>query len=456
VQYLVIRLALLLRHLEGTTKLLSQSRQTTSTKHKREPFRASPTIVPHLWIATTIASKMIPDPLPISPPLSTAQHTSSSSEPHQVRLRQACDACTAAKVKCDKGRPACQRCLDGDELCQYSPSRRHGKRIRRVRKSPHESPPPTATTESGHQQLRPQTAGAEYCITPQSTDSFAWDSIDPLTTVAGGIPAFPMENELDSFINGSSSDLLMWTNFDNPNYLAQSYPDSSINLPTSSTERESLKDDVMSIDTTCGQNIRHDTEHALECESRALAVLRSLQYSPTLCSPERRESFSGPSSKATVSSSLQELAYSVDSMDTLLATNKAALSELTQMLECRCAEKSHVALLHLTILSKIVFWYNVAVTTKYNSERVELKPLKIQFGVLDLDDDDYATLHRAVLSRELQKAGNALRAFELRFSTHDVPASNKGSPWGRLIIRAIREELERSVHEVETRQIKPF
>lgn len=118
-----------------------------------------------------------------------------------------------------------------------------------------------------------------------------------------------------------------------------------------------------------------------------------------------------------VSSSLQELAYSVESMDTLLATNKAALSELTQMLECRCAEKSHVALLHLTILSKIVFWYNVAVSTRYNSERVELKPLEIQFGVLDLDDDDYATLHRAVLSRELQKAGNALRAFEPRFST---------------------------------------
>jgi hypothetical protein len=271
------------------------------------------------------------------------------------------------------------------------------------------------------------------------------------------ISTFPSEHELDFFVNGTSCDLMMWPNFDSSIYAPTHDQNAPLDILASPNEQElSTMDETMSIDGQNKDQPTQDTEHALECEARALAVLRSLQYSPALQSPQRRGSLSGASSKANTNASIKEIAYSVDTMDTLLATNKAALNELTQMLACQCAEKSHIALLHLTILSKIVFWYNVAVTTRFNSEVVELKPMKIQFGVLDLDDDDYATLHRAVLSRELQKAGNALRAFELRFSTHGVPDCNKGTPWGRLIIRAIREELERSVHEVETRQIKPF
>jgi hypothetical protein len=333
--------------------------------------------------------------------------------------------------------------LDNDELYQYSLSRRHGKRVRRGRKSPQETTPLSSTREPGLIPPQPPTAGAECTITPYSIDLFAWDDMDPTSTATEAIPAFPYEHELELFVNGTSSDILMWSNFESPDYVPQRDSNSSLNVQASLVEREpSIRDVTMSTDTASGQSIeypRHETEHALECEARALTVLRSLQYSPTLCSPIREGSFSAATSNASVNASLQEFAYSVDSMDTLLATNKAALNELAQMLECGCAEKSHVALLYFTILSKVVFWYNVAVTTRYNSERVELKPMKIQFSVLDFDDEDNATLHRAVLSSELQKAGTAIRAFEFRF---------KELPWGRLTIRAIREELERSIHEV--------
>ena len=140
----------------------------------------------------------------------------------------------------------------------------------------------------------------------------------------------------------------------------------------------------------------------------------------------------------------------------MLATNKAAMCELAELLECSCKENPHVALLHLTILSKIVFWYNVVVTATYYSEKVDLKPMKIQFGVLNLDDDDYAPLHRAVLCRELQKAINIVRAFEVQFSSSSISVSGNETPWGRTIIRAIREDLERCVREVEKPQFKPF
>lgn len=424
-------------------------------------------------IKTVVASKMALDAHTNSPPLLTTQIPHSNT--HQVRLREACDGCTAAKVKCDRGRPSCQRCLDSDESCQYSPSRRHGKRARRARRSSLGTPPPPLTSESGLIRPRPPPAGSEASITPHSAVEFAWDNIDSIFTDTEAIPVFPSEHELDLFVNGTSTDLSMLAGFESPDYVSPHDPwirasdylqgasridhpgNPALNKQTLLVEQEPLiQNETMGTDAVSGPGVehpRHKIEHALECEARAQTVLRSLQYSPTLCSPDRGESCSTATPTATVTT---KLAYTVDSMDTLLATNKAALNELTQLLECRCAKTSHVALLHMTILSKIVFWYNVAVTTRYNSERVELKPMNIQFGVLDLDDDDHATLHRAVLCRELQKAGNAIRAFEVRFATYGVPSRNKESPWGRLIIRALREELERSVHEVETCQSRPF
>lgn len=47
-----------------------------------------------------------------------------------VKLRESCDSCLTAKVKCGKGRPVCQRCLTNGNECQYSPSARAGRKHR--------------------------------------------------------------------------------------------------------------------------------------------------------------------------------------------------------------------------------------------------------------------------------------------------------------------------------------
>jgi hypothetical protein len=396
---------------------------------------------------------MAPDLLPLSPLPSTERDSCSNTQ--EIRLRQTCDGCTAAKVKCDKGRPACQRCIEGDELCRYSPSRRHGKRARRTRKCPQDKEPTSILGEIRLLSPRLSTEGAGCTISPHSVGPFTWDDINPALTTATNttypVPPFPSEQNLDSFITGNSSDFLMWTEFQGLDCVPQRDLDTLFNMQMTPIEQEpSIRDVEMSTDTPDHDDTgksSSETGHSLECETRALAVLRSLQYSPTLSSPQSEDDAAATDSPQPARLNLSELSHTVDSMDTLLAMNKAALRELAHLLECSCAENSHMALLCFTILSKVAFWYNVAVTKTYNSERVELRPMKIQFGVLDFDDDDNATLHRAVLCRELQKAGSAVRAFETRF---------KESPWGRLTIRTIREELERRIHEVVSRQTKPF
>lgn len=50
--------------------------------------------------------------------------------PKAPKLRESCDSCLIAKVKCSKARPLCGRCLANGAPCAYSPSSRSGKRNR--------------------------------------------------------------------------------------------------------------------------------------------------------------------------------------------------------------------------------------------------------------------------------------------------------------------------------------
>jgi hypothetical protein len=381
-----------------------------------------------------------------SPPnVPTSQRIPTNS--HQPRLRQACDGCTVAKVKCDKGRPACQRCLDNEELCQYSPSRRHGKRARRSQAAIQQTTPSSLSSEFDALPSWPPEAAAEEYITQQSTDVLAWDALNATSLSENIITTFPSESELDI------SDLLRWSSFEKPDSLSPNDPNSMLFTQVSLLDQNStVEEGSVNAEAFQGYAVEHskdETGHALQCEARAFTILRSLLYSPKVCDPGRKEGFPILPSTTATECALQRSSYPVDSIDTVLATNKAALNVLTQLLECRCAESLHVVLLHLTILSKIVFWYNVVVTARYNTEKVDLKPVNIQCGVLNLDDDDYAPLHRAVLCRELQKAGYTVRAFEDRFSSSGISVYAKEMPGVRTIIRAIREDLERCVGEVD-------
>ena len=50
-----------------------------------------------------------------------------SSDSHQTKLRASCDGCYLTKIKCNKARPMCSRCLTYGIDCIYSPSSRSGR-----------------------------------------------------------------------------------------------------------------------------------------------------------------------------------------------------------------------------------------------------------------------------------------------------------------------------------------
>lgn len=196
----------------------------------------------------------------------------------------------------------------------------------------------------------------------------------------------------------------------------------------------------------------HHTKQAHDCEALALSVLRSLHHSPSAVPPVQVENNSEEASDATTGAMPAKPACAMPSVDTVLFANKAALSNLTRLLQCPCAQTAHVALLHSAILSKVMFWYRVAVTARYHSEPVDLRPVKIQLGMLDLDDDDQATLQRAVLLRELRKAERVIEAFDACSAPEDDYEGANASHWHGLAIRNMREELHAIIQETKRGQ----
>ena len=78
-----------------------------------------------------------------------------SANTHPIRgpkLRNSCDACNLAKVKCSKARPSCARCQSHDIQCIYGVSLRSGKHPanrNNIRKPSPESPKSNATSQRG-------------------------------------------------------------------------------------------------------------------------------------------------------------------------------------------------------------------------------------------------------------------------------------------------------------------
>ncbi|KAJ4282636.1 fusarubin cluster-transcription factor [Fusarium oxysporum] len=81
--------------------------------------------------------------------------------------------------------------------------------------------------------------------------------------------------------------------------------------------------------------------------------------------------------------------------------------------------------------------------SRYHTDGVELRPMKIQLGMLDLDDEDQATLQRTVVLRELRKAEKVMETFD-SFAGGD----DGGLNWHAVAVTNMREELQEIIQKI--------
>ncbi|KAJ3564411.1 hypothetical protein NPX13_g7854 [Xylaria arbuscula] len=333
-----------------------------------------------------------------------------------VHLRTACDPCSTAKVRCDKKHPACGRCAQFKLQCSYSHSRRHGRRTT-LRKRPGYRRIGIFNTSTAAEDTAITTAVPIAPAVPLLTPA-SYNTLPPSTTLSiGGY--HPTGSVTTGEVGLNDPSLLSTWSFgddaaangiDVGAFADWEIPDLPLLEPASSGTAYSTLTPLEKRSPASNVVSKHD------CEAQAILILRSMQHG---------ELHEGATSCATHPVQYAELNLR-PSFDRVLATNKAALDGCARLMECSCALCPHIILLHVSILSKVLFWYRIAASNETDVPRssqsqnsvsagslspedpptpaqFSVAPTEVQVGMLDLNAEDEASLRRMLLLRELYR-----------------------------------------------------
>jgi len=272
-----------------------------------------------LWTADTI-NEIPPLPIPIP------QRVPQSTYKPRSRLRDSCNSCAASKVKCSKEQPICARCEDRDYVCQYSPTKRIGKR--RV-----------------WPQSMPEGVAAGTDMTLQVTQE-SIEGLSPITDYLGmNKSSFPTTTEQSYFnflmdapmqygmIASNNATLTPGSFEDCESHLSMlSHPSAVIPISSSSAVPDSIS---------------NGPQH---CMGSAIELMTNIYIPPTTCTL-------CPSTSSVRLDSFLRLG-SRQKIEDVLSYNKDALNSINLMLGCPCSLDVQLVLLLTSIIMKITCSYS--------------------------------------------------------------------------------------------------
>ncbi|KAK2016374.1 hypothetical protein LZ32DRAFT_601599 [Colletotrichum eremochloae] len=128
------------------------------------------------------------------------------------KLKSSCDLCSASKLRCDSGKPACSRCSGMKQPCTYSPARRAGRPHRLRRESEQQQQQQRQQSRQKQQQQQKQheqrypTASPEQSIyaCESVVVDFNWSDVSIADTVSSATQR--PENDLLDFMENCVPD----------------------------------------------------------------------------------------------------------------------------------------------------------------------------------------------------------------------------------------------------------
>lgn len=242
------------------------------------------------------------------------------------KLRSSCDSCGTAKVKCDRGRPECSRCATLGLGCVYGLSRKFGKPPRKR---------PGAYLKATREKRICTQEPIERCNS-HTTLGFM-EPRDVNESARAGLPDLVVDNlPFSCGVNIAlgiaeqdepSSDFYPSLSFEEWPQLSSF--GASLEIPTAPA--------LAPVSTTSASSGTHN------CPRESYEIFRDLICpTPSLHAPE--------SNSLTVSAQLDEVLY----------FNRNAIDRLSQLLKCPCAKSGHRAMVHASIISRILIWYQQA------------------------------------------------------------------------------------------------
>ena len=287
--------------------------------------------------------------------------------PRQPKLRASCDSCGAAKLKCSRDWPQCERCFSLGLGCVYGVSRKMGKPPReKPRISEASSASRTPSKQAGS--IDRDIATDNSCSSGPSgavgdtifPSSEPYRSVDNVTSAWRAVEGYT--NSLMTSIDepdGSHSDLLdpsfddlMSLHFGENilSKLAAPGLDCDSDPKTQAEASQSKFDEKMCFDGTLelpSGGKGHD------CSREAHEILESL------CFP-RLDKANFIAQPTPGSSSASASPADRVPLDHILCLNREASERLGHLLTCACAKSPYLALLYASIFSRILIWYQQA------------------------------------------------------------------------------------------------
>jgi hypothetical protein len=263
--------------------------------------------------------------------------------PKVPKLRSSCEHCGNAKVRCDRGQPGCSRCIALGLTCVYGISRKFGKPPRK-RPGAHLD----ITNSFPYKKRATWTAGSCENHTTMGFErspgvnepahlSFADSVTDILPVSSSTNPTSDIYqlNQLGSpFIAplsfGEWPQLDTWdTRLEFPSLSNGSGLESQLSAST--------------LEPASNLNASIDSPDSHSCPRGSYELFRDLICpGPFLHAPEANSD--------TVSAQL----------DQVLHFNRDAIDRLSRLLKCPCAKSGHRVMVHASIVSRILIWYQQA------------------------------------------------------------------------------------------------
>lgn len=281
--------------------------------------------------------------------------------PKTRNLKASCDFCALSKVKCDRGRPQCLRCLKNEVECHYSETRRMGKVRQLYTTSAVTRPSSSNTTLNGqwNRQFesetctnRPQEASESQTLVGDASGSSEYamfmDLFDQSKTNVG-TEIFPNHNQSNH--NDGASTSLPYSSPESQNdfsHILSSQLDADEEKMEYMNEM-SFQYPSFDLDSAPGKHTKDSFQgqqpslDEANCMKRAFATLENLHLPVSRCSRHEHNS--------------QSPATNSRGLDSILTTNRMAIATMLDILSCPCAGSCSIFSLLVLIAHQVMDSY---------------------------------------------------------------------------------------------------
>jgi len=211
-----------------------------------------------------------------------------------------------------------------------------------------------------------------------------------------------------------------------------------------------------------------------DCEAEAFTALHSLHSCTMLHTDRPGELKQTPTRTCT---RFGEVTDRMPPLDKVLYFNRAAISTLKELLDSPGVHQPHLALLYMTIASKVLFCYRLIVSSQYqskpglrspsldnnntsngqpsppstcsNTTDRGVKSVSFQIGVFDLEDEDQKLLVKGVLLREIRKLEDIVEKMKILGDEYTRDDGQHSSNWYGAAGCKMQAEVQDTLRQIE-------